>query len=448
VWRAAVIWLAGCGRLGFDNRMPPDAATPVVVGAISGTRLRAEHWQSTDGVAQFARWYDTLLDTPCQWNQVNDAHCLPTSVTFGVFADSACTKFVVRGTPDWAPKFALAPTAPATVFTVIDTPIAGYVLTNNTCGPANDGQTYYALGTAVPDTMFVSGNSVATPIGDGLSLVEVVGDDGSRMVYDLATTSDSAACDIAPTASSHTFCVPRSGLDAEPVTREYQDAACSVDAVSFDMGSAYAAIGYESEPCAVRTVQLGPLQPAAPLYIRDVIGACIQEPFPPGTFARITDAGPGLVPLAAVDVAVGSRLRASAWQTPGGGLVFRTLYDSTLQAACLPRTSADTGQTYCVPPDSNPGITASVSGNCSAAPVTMTIGCTIPGVNGATAGDGRDGPTYHFAQFTEIPVAPPITASDGTACAAVEIGNAPVSTRGALVSFDPSGLAGMTLVRD
>src|SRR5262249_10372954 len=143
-----------------------------------------------------ARWYDTLLDTPCQWNGTIGAHCLPTSLVDGTFADAACTIPAVRGTPTWAPAFARVGRPTSGLFAVTATPGSGYFIDagTSTCKPLADGQTYYPLGAAAPDAMFVAGGTVQTPIGDGLSLVEVVGDDGSRQTYDLVTTSDGVAC--------------------------------------------------------------------------------------------------------------------------------------------------------------------------------------------------------------------------------------------------------------
>src|SRR5262249_20199916 len=193
----------------------------------------------------------------------------------------------------------------------------------------------YPLVAPVRDDMFVSGSSVTTPIGDGLSLVELVGVDGSRTTLDLAT-ADGVPCDaIPPSLSAETaVCVPRPGLDIEAFARESADAACSSELVETTIGSASTTVAYANEPCAtIRTVELGPLQQGASIYFRDVTGACVfyATTGPGGGVAAITDVGPGLVPLAAVDVAAGAQLSALAWRTPGGALISRGLYDTVLQ---------------------------------------------------------------------------------------------------------------------
>jgi hypothetical protein len=137
-----------------------------------------------------------------------------------------------------------------TGFTVTGPVTASYSDTFGTCVPVTDGAIYYALGPQVPDDTFIAGAAVTTPFGDGLTTTEIVGADNSRQFYELGYAGH--ACDIVPSETNSTVCLPRDAAEVAQAAPEYRDSACSIEVIEDVSGQPYSSVTYMSQPCRVR----------------------------------------------------------------------------------------------------------------------------------------------------------------------------------------------------
>jgi hypothetical protein len=105
---AGSLGAAGAGPVdaGIDDALDAlaDAMTDPVDEAeayVSGTRLKARRWVTTDGAKQAIGWYDSERDENCNFYVSGDGktRCLPfdayTTVNASYFADSGCTQPVI-----------------------------------------------------------------------------------------------------------------------------------------------------------------------------------------------------------------------------------------------------------------------------------------------------------------------------------------------------------------
>ena len=443
------VFSCACGRIGFDANNGSLPGGSSVVGAVDGMRLHAERWVTPDNVRGFARWYDVELGMPCDWGMLKGLRCLP-HANADAFSDAACTVAAVRAPPGCAPPaFAMVSfpqSMPVAVGNALTT--TAYIDDFGQCKPASDGATYYALGAQIPEDTFIGGARVVTPIGDGLSTVEIVGDDGSRYLFDVQNTADSSHCLIIGSDKSHVTCLPDTGTDIAQFTHEYLDAACSFEVVEYVGPPTYAPAAFSTEPCTGYGIAIGAAQPGTRVYVRNASGACVLRPNPVvGGLAAIADASTMLPQLSLVEVGRGARLRATAWRTPGGALLQPGFYDSLLQASCIPTTDATSGRVYCVPLYGTTGGAMSPSANCSAPTVNMATVCGGGRVLRANQVESCTGKSSQFLTFN-APVSTPVSLDVGGVCGSVDTTGVELFLAGMLGSYDPSGLAELALTRD
>jgi len=149
--------------------VPSASADPV-----SGNRLKAQYVVGDDGSKEYVAgvWFDSQRNETCAFTAASDGmeRCLPDGSTISAYSDSSCTMpLLAVPTGCSMPAYVLGADSSTCgqgatgthVFAVgaAATPTSLYVKSNTSCfaaGPAATGFSYYAVGTEVPATSFVS----------------------------------------------------------------------------------------------------------------------------------------------------------------------------------------------------------------------------------------------------------------------------------------------------
>lgn len=216
------------GRDGDPDSDRPDADPDgptgplnVSVQALSGTRLRAQWYESADGHRLFNGWYDTELDISCKFQMAADgsSRCMPwldgiTPEFSSRFADDACTQRVAdsRVYCDVTYVVERISTCPQHLVVYESSGVFEGQAYNNSFGCSAlypDSRRMFRVGAPVLPSTFVEGSYEQGTEAGGLAPVYIVGDDGSRRFlyfHDLVSGFD---CEFLRTSESAAHCLPK-----------------------------------------------------------------------------------------------------------------------------------------------------------------------------------------------------------------------------------------------
>jgi hypothetical protein len=395
-----LIGVVGCGRIHFVATTEAGATGDAIGDAIAvdpdaviapGVRLQARYWTAADGARVFASLYDPMIGSRCSFapDQSGTLRCFPNEVlTTFAYADAGCVTPTLRvasgcaSTPTLATLQAydsasMQTRSHAVAFGASTPGFIGVI----SCSPAVDGAAYYLAGATVPDTMFVAGTQTTIDLGDGLQRLEVVADDGSQV--SLGYAYQGTACQVRKLGATTAACIPSTpGAYTGPAM--YSDASCSVEVamVGGTPPPAYINTTNTETPCVgIRYASTGAQQTLSTLYVHDSAGACTTIAQTSATYTAISDATGTLPVLTRVVDTATTRLRTTAWVSPGGARLEAGLYDTTLAAPCIPTTDT-TGVTTCAPLG-YPWTVTHTTANCNGSPGNTPVFCdgadTVPG---------------------------------------------------------------------
>lgn len=360
------IAMSSCGRLSFDpisgvshDGGDPDSSSGAGDAVTSGSRLVATYWVSSDGTARFASFYDPVTASHCDFRRdaAGTLRCFPFDATADVYADGSCTVPAIRTSNTClTPQFArrqIYNTSTQSYHTAAYSPgttLAGAYILGLACYAPNDGARYHALGAMAADDTFVAAQEISTPLDSGFARVELVADDGSRMQN--GVTFQGVRCTLQRMGASTGMCVPVEPSFVSDAAALYADAACTVEVVSGlpTPPPSYVSINRSrSAPCRPRRfARTGAQQTLTQAYYRSASGTCASVTATAATYTFVTDMTSSLPVLTRVIDPGTTRLRTSAYLTPGGSRLEDQLYDTGLGAPCSPTTDGS-GVTTCAP---------------------------------------------------------------------------------------------------
>ena len=332
---------------------------PRDVGGKSGSRLLAERWTSSDGTSSFAGWYDSELDTRCEWKRAADGtlRCIPNELYPSYFADSACTRRAYTGGAGCTPKYAGAARVGPRLGRVFG------LIENTLCTPVTvELPDHYDVGEPVPPEQFVGGTRKTW--GDAIVLDEIHGEDGSierSLLADIVAPTYESGGYVggAYVPASDSFCRLRltgsmaatcsggvSGFMNGGVQRHYLDDQCTQLAI--EQGTFGTTLRYEKDPCGDRPLyQGGSPVDVANVYVRDGNGSCTglvtRSPVVP-----LTEVAGASVPLTFAFEPGSKRLRHTLLIAATGETWPGPLFDTATQTPCVPRANAP-ASARCVP---------------------------------------------------------------------------------------------------
>lgn len=362
----------GAGSGGEGGASTPDAIT--VPPVVSGSRLRARVLSGSDGSRHLIGLHDTELDIHCDFANLGAGgfRCAPLAdraVTSGVFMDDQCQ---VPGagyeTACGALRYSAASTAGRTCdgLTRLDVSSMGANYPgafgdSDSCAPyadGNPGMEWHATSPVAPST-FVEGALERRELGGGLSLLSVVGADGSRQARSF--WFDGRPCTAVDLANGGRRCAPGPTLN---LFTFFADASCTTE-VGYMQGGNTACGDPPFLPIR-RPVQLNgcTVQTTALAEVTRFTGStayrgqpCTSLMLPQSPIERwVVDApvAPSVLPELARVLPGTQRLRTTAARTANGSVIELSttfaipLFDAVLGETCTPKRFAD-GVVRCTP---------------------------------------------------------------------------------------------------
>ncbi len=335
---------------------------------ISGSRLKGRWVVTPDGTQQFAAWNDTQLGVDCFFQVAGDGatRCLPFGamyVSFGEYADPACTEPLAAWSPDGActqvPTFIqgydyTACPSRVRLYSVGPQVSASHYYKDGTgaCTPyaGGAGVSYYMEGAELAPSQYVSATTQNGPAGGGLVPVYLQGSDGSYGFAGWNDASRGQSCFFTLAGDAQNRCLPYSGAG---YSGDFADPSCSVDAYEvYATACPDPAVGikYDSTcPEYAHVVSLG-ARDFSSLYVSSA-GTCFPTTLTPGYdfYASAGEITPSSFPAVTQSAPTGSaRVQEIDWVTGGGMLEASGLYDSTRGEACSFAYAAD-GAVRCLP---------------------------------------------------------------------------------------------------
>lgn len=355
--------LAACGRIDFAAISDATTGSDAGVGTKSGSRLKLQWYQYTDGTEQLAGVFDAQRNEPCSFQTWADGntYCVPTNLGTILYSDAACTQPV--GEDPTSPQSCTGP---------------GYFAASGPCGAAaghiyQRGTTaqvseYYELdatagcsGPVVPDyERTFAGVGAEVAIGDFVEATITPPAGAGRIVVRSYETADGLALQ----SSLHDALL---GLDCTPAVYQDQVVCQPIDLVT----STYATDATCTQPIVAEPNGCTP-----PSYAAAWPGTCehlAPDYYTLGGIAsplstyQASSGGCGMIATTGLDLyAIGAALLVATLDrapdpliaghrmqlihstTTGASYLDALVYDSVLGVECTPSLASD-GSLRCLP---------------------------------------------------------------------------------------------------
>jgi hypothetical protein len=362
-WFALAIALAGCGRIGFDDRLDAQVVpvVPPPPSYQSGTRLRAQIHE-VGNAKRFVSWFDTQLGEECYLAVAEDGvtRCIPSRMAVGVqFSDAGCT----------TPLIILAPPVDTTDcpsaaaigrITVGDRTRAVQVSAQYT-GTVYQGQPgncvipssgvfeFYGVGATLAPEMFVGFHDELTASGD-LAYIEHVGDDGSRLLEEteLVVRATGERCTMHELGHDELVCLPQQASGS----LVYADANCSEQAIVTNQAPTPRMHTFDQRTACTDSIQ--EVTTGAELtayYYLNAQQTCtpLSVPTPYRAFRAVSIEPAIALASGRLEVPVGSPIVVASWRFAQGQSLPGQLYDTRHGDFCLVMSAATTYERVCAP---------------------------------------------------------------------------------------------------
>jgi hypothetical protein len=352
--------------------VPPPKPYPLFV---SGTRLRARYLQAADGTTAQTILHDNVLDTDCSFELMENGvtRCVPTNMTYVVFADAQCKVPVAErscAAAKWARysdesgshvyKLGAAVAKPTTIY-LHETDENGQPTCRPSPTPPYASETFVSAAPQA-DTMFVAttGQALVEAQPDlRLAGRYLVGADGSKARVGIEDTALGGTCDVLGVEGGARRCFTR----AQPVSMiHFGDDQCTTQlllattaATPIYARASRLPTGNEPRCGAVWSLRKVGAKHVGGTYRRNGNGtACIPSTLPGGTTPYTITAGDESAQVLVTltdDLRGGTRLRAVGTRGADGSVFDPSgdrLIDTRFGETCAVASAA--GGQRCLPP--------------------------------------------------------------------------------------------------